>query len=59
MIDRPFEGESVLKPLSDVERAINNTSAGDMLLFMIALGRKEREDKAKAEGLTEAKTSVN
>jgi hypothetical protein len=59
MIERPFDGESVLKPLTDIERAINNTSTGDMLLFMISLGRKEREDEAKAKGLTDAKTSVN
>lgn len=53
----PFEGESVLKPLSDVQRTIEATSAGDMLLFMIAMGRKEKADQA--QGLTEPKTSVN
>lgn len=31
---------TVLKPLSEVEAAINATSAGDFLLFMIAMEKK-------------------
>lgn len=40
-----YNDETVFKPLSDIEAAIANTSPGDMLLFMIALGRKEREEQ--------------
>ena len=46
------EEESILKPLSDLGAVIQRTSAGDMLLFMIALNRKEQEDKKLNESLT-------
>jgi len=31
---------TVFKPLSDIERAINEASVGDFLLFMVALGKQ-------------------
>ena len=41
--------ETVFKPLSDIERLINQTSAGDMLLFMVTLDRKEKADKLASQ----------
>lgn len=46
---QPPHQETVFKPLSEVEAVINNTSPGDMLLFMIALDRKERTLAAGAK----------
>ncbi len=46
------EEESVLKPLSALGAAICQTSPGDMLLFMIALNRKQEEEKRMNESLT-------
>jgi len=40
--------ESVFKPLSLEEEIIRNTSPGDMLLFMIALDKKNREQFIQA-----------
>jgi hypothetical protein len=31
---------TVFKPLSDIERAINDCSAGDFLLFMVAASKQ-------------------
>ena len=41
--------ETIFKPLSDVERLINETSAGDLLLFMVALDRKQKADKLSSQ----------
>lgn len=37
----PFGPDSVLKPVGQLAKVIQATSAGDMLLFMIALGKEE------------------
>ena len=39
------EEDSLFFANDPIVKAIRNTSAGDMLLFMIALNRKEREEK--------------
>jgi len=39
----PFSDESCLKPIG-LAKVIQETSPGDMLLFMIALGRQEKKD---------------
>ena len=41
----PFGPDSVLKPIGSLAQTIQATSAGDMLLFMIALNRKEEQEK--------------
>ena len=45
MTRQTYHEETVFKPLSDLEAAIVNTSPADMLLFMIALNRKEQEEQ--------------
>ena len=40
----PFGPDSVLKPVGELAQVIQATSPGDMLLFMIALGRQEKKD---------------
>ena len=40
----PFSPESCLKPIG-LAKVMMETSPGDMLLFMIALDKKEREEK--------------
>ena len=37
----PFGPDSVLKPIGSLAQTIQATSPGDMLLFMIALGKEE------------------
>lgn len=41
------EEESVLKPLSAIEAAIRHSSPGDLALLMIAVSRREDENKGK------------
>jgi hypothetical protein len=42
--DSPLSEDSCLKPLSNLEVAIANTSPATMLLFMIAMEKVEREN---------------
>jgi hypothetical protein len=37
---RQHGGETVFKPLSDLERAINQTSTADFLLFMVTISKQ-------------------
>jgi hypothetical protein len=41
----PFGPESCLKPVGDLAKVIQATSPGDMLLFMIAMDKKEKGKK--------------
>jgi hypothetical protein len=49
MFDNGYDGPSILKPQGDIARMLEATSATDFALFVIALGRKEREEKAATE----------
>lgn len=41
----PFGPDSCLKPVDNLTKVIQATSPGDMLLFIIAMNKKEKEKK--------------
>jgi len=41
--------ETIFKPLSLIEAVILQATAGDMLLLMVALDRKEKADKLASQ----------
>jgi hypothetical protein len=46
MVREKESGESCMKPIDMLTRAIETTSPGDFALFLIALNRRDRDEAA-------------
>ena len=40
ILDRPFEGESVIKPIGEIAQAIEAMSFADWALFVVEISKK-------------------